>query len=60
MIIGLIILLILLAFLLAYLYRRFKTTEEGLTSQSKNDDQKGYNLEPNDAPATQGLWMIIQ
>ncbi|CAD8196986.1 unnamed protein product [Paramecium octaurelia] len=55
-IIGLIILLILLAFLLAYLYRKFKVKEEGLTSQVQGfDNQKGYDLEPNDAPATQGL-----
>ncbi|CAK60178.1 unnamed protein product (macronuclear) [Paramecium tetraurelia] len=55
-IIGLIILLILLAFLLAYLYRKYKVKEEGLTSQvSGFDNQKGYDLEPNDAPATQGL-----
>ncbi|CAD8118683.1 unnamed protein product [Paramecium sonneborni] len=55
-IIGLIILLILLAFLLAYLYRRFRIKEEGLTSAVQGfDNQKGYDLEPNDAPATQGL-----
>lgn len=53
MIIGLVVLLILLALLIVFLYRRFKVKEDGLTSKVTGfDNNKGYDLEPNDGPST--------
>jgi hypothetical protein len=49
----LVVLLILLALLIVFLYKRFKTKEEGLTSKVTGfDNNRGYDLEPNEGPST--------